>query len=496
MKLSKSPLLSSEPLCLRATGAGITEIDLLGAEESKSLALYVSANKIKTIDNIVQFKHLQTFLAENNLIQYLEDLYPLAELTSLRIIRLEGNPLTETPFWFLFLLYVCPSLTSVNGESASSILGKYSMKEIKKHFSYEKEVLDYMAQLQFLSNLIKSGKYPLKTPYSAEFSKFLPREKLHHFFEEIRRSGPSKSLSAYRKYLEELSQKITNELIDTAEENGIPGDLLQRMSEESKNRKEFLELLKNYLAPNGDKIEQKPKSPVSSIKLGSAAESVLSMMKFTAPLDNDKSSRRSYISHSPSRKSMISSKSAIKEEEKKQTISEDSINKSNDKVPEISSIEVNDQNTKSGISSPDLLENSYDNQNQSYSLQIPETAKKSEVSNSIPNEDAIIVSSLNNSKIMRQMRMDDKLIKMFSLWKSKVKSRNLDATLRIENPNSVSKDFSSIENQPDIADGVGYLMRKHQIMIDIERNAELNEAMQTRKKQLSNEMFVRSPNRF
>ena len=84
MSLSKCPILESEPLCLRATGAGITEIDVLSPQQTEALSLYVSHNQISKIDKIIQFKSLERLLIEYNRISYLEDLYPLAQLPKLR----------------------------------------------------------------------------------------------------------------------------------------------------------------------------------------------------------------------------------------------------------------------------------------------------------------------------------------------------------------------------------------------------------------------------
>ena len=90
MLLSKCPILNSKPLCLRATGAGITEIDILSPELANANSLFVSYNLISKLDKIIQFRSLERLFIEYNRIAYLEDLKPLSELPKLKELRMRS----------------------------------------------------------------------------------------------------------------------------------------------------------------------------------------------------------------------------------------------------------------------------------------------------------------------------------------------------------------------------------------------------------------------
>ena len=325
----------------------------------------------------------------------------------------------------------------------------------------------------------------------------MPKERLYHLYREIRSNGPSHSLRSYRKYINQLALKRAEQLIDMAEENGLPGDLLQELSACTADCSKFLSILKNFLAPQGDDVDIKKASSVSSFKLGNTAVSVLSMMRFKSPEDNDKSSRRSYISGSPAKR-YDTGKNNSNSDINKQIQTENSSTPLINKQPSITVTESTNNPTenledeKSELQTKDLEINS---KNDIKSSDVNDHSSAS--TNKIENEDAIIeVSSLNltPSTYIRPILNERTLFNAWAAWKSKVKSRaKVDATQMIENPNSISKEFSSIENQLDVRDGVAYLMRKHALMMDIERNTAINQAMHLRKKRFSNEMEIRSP---
>ena len=204
MKLSKSPILNAEPLTLRATGAGIERIDMLPSKYTSALALYVSYNKISTIENITQFKSLESFLAEWNRIQYLENLLPLSYLKNLKRLRLEGNPLCEVPFWEYYVIAICKSVQEINGQSIQQILQNHDRSWAEKFSKHEMRQLKYLANMSFMSEQIKTGKYPLKNSYDDEFNLYFNPESnlLFAFFDNIRRTAPHSTPEEYIRYLD------------------------------------------------------------------------------------------------------------------------------------------------------------------------------------------------------------------------------------------------------------------------------------------------------
>ncbi|EAY22480.1 Leucine Rich Repeat family protein [Trichomonas vaginalis G3] len=123
MSLSKNLIPSDDAQTVRATGKGVIEIDLLPPKVVKNCRfLYVSYNSISNLQNITQFRFMQSLMIEYNLIETIEALYPLAQLTKLRTIRLEGNPVCFLPLWELQLIKICPQIVYINGMDVNTIL--------------------------------------------------------------------------------------------------------------------------------------------------------------------------------------------------------------------------------------------------------------------------------------------------------------------------------------------------------------------------------------
>jgi hypothetical protein len=87
----------------------------LSANRRDTIDLFVSQNQITSLENIIQFNSLQRLLMSFNQIRYIEDLFPLARLASLRELNLEGNPVCRLPLFTIHVFYLIPSLEVLNG---------------------------------------------------------------------------------------------------------------------------------------------------------------------------------------------------------------------------------------------------------------------------------------------------------------------------------------------------------------------------------------------
>ena len=315
MELSKSPLLNVEPLTLRATGAGIKIIDVLPPKLASSISLYVSSNKIETIENIIQFKSLESFLAEYNNIRYLDDLLPLAELNNLKRVRLEGNPLTEISFWEIFLIGVNKSITKINGRSVEEILGAGKDREWAENFvKHEQKGLNYIAQLEFIKSVIRTGKYPLKSKYEEVFSAFFDQRKLFAFYDSIRRAQEYKTPEDYIKYLDTKLKNKSLKLVDICEDNGVPGHILAKLNKATNSAHAYINIIKEFIDFKED-LDQKPTTDsLNSFIVRGDAVDTMSLIS-GRNRNSDTLSRKSYISSpsrfSPSKRSPKKKKQAV-----------------------------------------------------------------------------------------------------------------------------------------------------------------------------------------
>lgn len=208
MYLSKCPYLEIEPLCLRATGAGITEIDMLAPNQTDTLSLFVSHNQISKIDKIVQFKSLERLLIEYNQILYLEDLYPLSELTKLKELRLTGNPVCRMPLFFYYIVYLVPSLENINGINAIDLFNQqYTHKELKHFVQCENKLLRLITLADYMIKYLKTNphqklEYP-NTVDSEAAQEYTQQELMEKYF-EIRNSAGEIPKEKYFDFLRDL----------------------------------------------------------------------------------------------------------------------------------------------------------------------------------------------------------------------------------------------------------------------------------------------------
>ncbi|OHS97935.1 hypothetical protein TRFO_35729 [Tritrichomonas foetus] len=202
MYLSKSPILESEPLCLRATGAQIKEIDMLSTTQTDALSLYVSHNQIKKIDNIYQFRSLERFLIEYNQITYIEDLYPLAQLPKLKELRMEGNPVCRLTLFEIYVMFLCPGLEILNGKKTSSLFNKkYTHEQLKDIIQSENSFLrmTLMAEI-IISELKKNPSHKIVSVENEANKRYPPNVVLDKYL-DIRQKANGLNVAQYFDYL-------------------------------------------------------------------------------------------------------------------------------------------------------------------------------------------------------------------------------------------------------------------------------------------------------
>ncbi|KAK8893829.1 hypothetical protein M9Y10_022258 [Tritrichomonas musculus] len=205
MLLSKCPILESEPLCLRATGAGITEIDTLSPQQTDALSLYVSHNQISKIDKIIQFKSLERLLIECNQISYLEDLKPLAQLPKLKELRMKGNPVCHLTLFPIYVLYLVPTLESLNGEKVENLFKKVLTKpEIEKYISAENKILKYILMSDVIINQLDSSPKEKIKSVAMEASKEYSPDAIIERYGQIRKEAIDLPIDQYFDYLKDL----------------------------------------------------------------------------------------------------------------------------------------------------------------------------------------------------------------------------------------------------------------------------------------------------
>ena len=134
------PTLEGPKLSL--VGDSITAIGEL--PESLTLqvqTLYLSNNYISSLGGIEQLKGLRNLSMANNLIRYLGQLRVLEEVSVLEKLSLEGNPVSNMPFYRMCVLSLCPHLVILDGK-------KVSIEERRMVSGHMREVNHYFETLR------------------------------------------------------------------------------------------------------------------------------------------------------------------------------------------------------------------------------------------------------------------------------------------------------------------------------------------------------------
>lgn len=225
--LSKSKILESEPLCLRATGMGITEIDILTAHQAEALSLFVSQNSIEHIPNIGQFHELQRLMIAFNKIRLIEDLLPLGNVPTLRELNLEGNPVCRLPLFVYHILHLLPRLDKLNGKDVSSYkASRYSREQIEEMIRCEAELLRNIALCEVVLEALR--KYPKNSIPSVTglFQEMMTPVELIQFYDGIRRKAINFPPGKYFKYLRRILMHRHQDIHEVAVKKGIDQNIV------------------------------------------------------------------------------------------------------------------------------------------------------------------------------------------------------------------------------------------------------------------------------
>lgn len=77
---------------------------------------YLGNNTLLSLHNIEQFVNVEVLSLCNNLLEFMEDLAPLASLANLKELSINGNPISRIPFFKSYVISLCRSLRKLDGE--------------------------------------------------------------------------------------------------------------------------------------------------------------------------------------------------------------------------------------------------------------------------------------------------------------------------------------------------------------------------------------------
>jgi hypothetical protein len=203
--LSKSRILDCGPLCLRATGAGIREIDFVSPARAGALDLFVSQNEIEHLTNVTQFRSLRRLMISYNRISRIEDLFPLIELHNLKEVNLEGNPVSRLPLFFLHVFYMLPKLQILNGRKRQDFFkGRISSNEVGRYVEAEASLLRWLATADLILDVLAMAHRPAIRGLSAYFNDHYPPGVFAKYSHEIRCQAEGFRSEKYLAFLKDL----------------------------------------------------------------------------------------------------------------------------------------------------------------------------------------------------------------------------------------------------------------------------------------------------
>lgn len=110
--------------------------------------LFLSSNLLMSLTALEQFKNVETLSLANNQLSYYEDLIPLKTLECLTSLTLQGNLICNLPYYYDYILYLCPHLLFFD----DSYLPSYS--SLKRQQLFIQVKLNYQKLTNFLSKAI------------------------------------------------------------------------------------------------------------------------------------------------------------------------------------------------------------------------------------------------------------------------------------------------------------------------------------------------------
>jgi len=228
MTLSTKLLPNEDQNCLRATGAGVREIDILSVQMAqKCRFLYVSYNSISSLDNISQFKYMTTLLIEYNMISRIESLYPLQQLLYLKHIRLEGNPICSLPLWYIHLVRVCPNLDTIDTKSVKNIMKKKSYAFWNTFIDFEPKLHKFISNSDLVISVLKIIQNHPEIS-SIEALKFIEKPNDSDFSHQIRMDAQNTNFKSYLSFLRMLLVSRHQTIQHLAQQIDFGGNLLRQ----------------------------------------------------------------------------------------------------------------------------------------------------------------------------------------------------------------------------------------------------------------------------
>ena len=117
---------------VKASSKSLEEIPIVPFKYTRIHTLSLANNYISSLENIQQFKNIDTILLENNKISKIGDLEPLNCCRKLTSLSIYPNPVCKLPLFMAHIIRICPNLQTLDGKQISQYLSiNYSKPELE-----------------------------------------------------------------------------------------------------------------------------------------------------------------------------------------------------------------------------------------------------------------------------------------------------------------------------------------------------------------------------
>lgn len=148
----KSGQSKIEGKIIRCANKGITEIGKVG-QSSLIEKLFISTNLISSLKGIEQFTNLKVLSISYNDIRYISEIKYLKVL-SLETINMEGNPITQLPFYQHHVFNTVPTLKFIDGKAVSEKLRSNAQNTVDYDYEHLKKICASDIHILELEDLI------------------------------------------------------------------------------------------------------------------------------------------------------------------------------------------------------------------------------------------------------------------------------------------------------------------------------------------------------
>lgn len=227
----KSGQSKIEGKIIRCANKGITEIGKVG-QSSLIEKLFISTNLISSLKGIEQFSNLRVLSISYNDIRYISEIKYLRSL-ALETINMEGNPITQLPFYQHHVFYTVPTLKFMDGKTVSEKLRnnakttvEYDNEHLKKMCANDIHILELEDLINFQGERGQNWSILAQKALTVKnFESYdLPIEEQEERFDrireealEIRMKDKSSSLNKWNLVYENIEyeqEKMINDLTD------------------------------------------------------------------------------------------------------------------------------------------------------------------------------------------------------------------------------------------------------------------------------------------